>query len=317
MSLHGQAFSRRSFLASGTLAAAELALRQHASAQRAAGPLINFPSSPRQRIAIATYPFRAMILAPTNPDRSAKIPGLDLAGFAHYIRTEFDVFGIEPLHSHFPSTDPSEIRKLKAAFDAVGVRSVNIPVDADIDLTSPDPARRDASYRTLERWVDIAAILQSPSIRIGAVPHGTGPQDVAGPAKALEPLIRYASARNVIICFENDDPVFGTAARIVAVLQQVDTPWLRALPDFANSLMGGDEAFNASAVRSMFRYASNIAHVKDAEVINKVRRTASLKDLFSIAKQAHFRGYYSMESDSDVDPTADTHHLIEQCLVLM
>ena len=29
--------------------------------------------------------------------------------------------------------------------------------------------------------------------------------------------------------------------------------------------MGGDEAFNASGVKAMFKYAWNIAHVKDAE----------------------------------------------------
>ncbi len=309
--------TRRGFFASAALSSAHLALAHLAPAQQPSYPLRNFPDSPRQRLAIATYPFRAMIVAPGNSDRSPSVPGLDLAGFARYIRTEFNVFGIEPLHSHFPSTDPADIRKLKSAFDAADVRTVNIPVDEDVDLTSPDSARRDSSYHTLERWIDIAAILGSPSIRIGVVPHGTGPADIAGPAAALQSLLHYASARNVTICFENDDPVFGTAARIVAILHLANSPWLRALPDFANSLMGGDETFNTEAVRSMFRYAANIAHVKDAEVIDKVHRTVSLKKLFTIAHQADFRGFYSMESDSGVNPTADTHHLIEQCLTLM
>ncbi len=302
--------SRRTFVAQGAIASAYAALGQPL-------PKATYPTDPRHRLAVATYPFRARIISPTNSDRSKKVPGMDLAGFARSIRSEFNVFGIEPLHSHFPSTDPADIRQLKSAFDAAGVRTVNIPVDEDVDLTSTDPARRKTSNRTLERWVDIAAILQSPSIRIGTVPHGSGVSDIAGPAAALKPLLSYAAARNVTICFENDDPIFGNADRILAILKLVSSPWLRALPDFANSLMGGDEAFNAEAVRRMFQYASNIAHVKDAEVINKVRRTASLKELFAIAKQSDFRGYYSMESDSDADPAADTHHLIEQCLILM
>ncbi len=302
--------SRRTFVAQAAIACTYAALGQRT-------PSATYPTDPRHRLAVATYPFRAHIISPTNSDRSEKVPGMDLAGFARYIRSEFNVFGIEPLHSHFASTDPPDIRKLKAALDAAGVRTVNIPVDEDVDLTSADPTRREASNRTLERWIDIAAILQSPSIRIGVVPHGSGVSDIAGPAAALKPLLSYAAAHKVIICFENDDPVFGNADRIVAILKQVSSPWLRALPDFANSLMGGDEAFNAEAVRRMFHYASNIAHVKDAEVINKVRRTASLKELFAIAKQSDFHGYYSMESDSDADPAADTHHLIEQCLTLM
>ena len=304
--------TRRSLLQLAALTSAHLAF-----AQQTSGALRNFHTGPRQRLAVATYPFSAMIREPHHTDTSKKITNVDLAGFAQYIRTEFDVFGIEPLHSHFPSTDLADIRKLKSAFDAVSIRTVNIPVDEDVDLTSPDPVRRAESFRTLARWIDIAAILHSPSIRIGAVPHGTGPQDLAGPVAALQPLLQYASARNVILCFENDDPVFGTAARIVALLQQADSPWLRALPDFANSLMSGDEAFNAEAVRSMFRFCAGIAHVKDAEVINKVRRTVSLQQLLTIAKQANFRGFYSMESDSDVDPVNDTKHLIQQCLSFM
>ena len=302
--------SRRTFVAQVALGSSCAAFGQRL-------PRVAYATDPRHRLAIATYPFRARILSPTNTERSDTVPGVDLAGFARYIRSEFNVFGIEPLHSHFASTKPADIHTLKAAFDALGVRTVNIPVDEDIDLTSTDRGRRDNSIRTVERWIDIAAVLQSPSIRIGTVPHGTAPPDIAGPAAALKPLLSYAAAHNVVICLENDDPVFGSAERIVAILKEVSSPWLRALPDFGNSLMGGDEAFNATAVRSMFGYAANIAHVKDAEMIDKVRRTASLKELFSIARQSDFHGYYSMESDSNVDPTPDTHHLIERCLALM
>jgi hypothetical protein len=42
-----------------------------------------------------------------------------------------------------------------------------------------------------------------------------------------------------------------------------------------------------------------------------------LAELFGIAKASGYRGYYSMESDSDVDPMVDTRHLIEQSLVLI
>jgi hypothetical protein len=64
----------------------------------------------------------------------------------------------------------------------------------------------------------------------------------------------------------------------------------------------------------MFAHAWNIAHVKDAESFHGKRQTASLRELFGIAKASGFRGYYSMESDSDVDPVVDTKHLIEQSL---
>ena len=52
------------------------------------------------------------------------------------------------------------------------------------------------------------------------------------------------------------------------VIDAVNSPWLRALPDFGNSMMKGDEDFNYRAVDAMFRHAYNISHVKDSEVDN-------------------------------------------------
>ena len=303
--------SRRALLRVAALASAHTALGQ---ASRA--PRLSFPTEPRRRIAVATYPFRAMLVAPRNTERSATDPGMDLAEFARYIRREFNVYGIEPLHAHFPSMELAEIRKLRAAFDRADIHTVNIPVDEEVDLCSPDAAVRQAGYAVYRRWVDIAVLLASPSIRIG-VPGCGGPSDIAGPVKALAPVVAYAATRNVIVNLENDDPVLGSAARVVAILRAASNPGLRALPDFGNSMMSGDEAFNAEAVRSMFAFAANITHVKDAELIKNVRHTAALPTLFTIARQAGYRGYFSMESDSNADPVPDTKHLIERSLALM
>ncbi len=300
--------SRRALLYLAGFAAAHTML--------ADAPRLVFPTEPRRRLAVATYPFRAVLIAPRNTERVPTVPGMDLAEFARYIRKEFNVYGIEPLHAHFASTEPAEIRKLRAAFDRADIHTVNIPVDEEVDLCSPDPAVRRAGYAIYRKWVDIAVLLGSPSIRIG-VPGCGGVSDVAGPVKALGPVVEYAASHNVVVNLENDDPVLGNAARVVAILRAANNSGLRALPDFGNSMMSGDEAFNADAVRSMFAFAADIAHVKDAELIKNVRHTASLPALFTIAKQAGYRGYFSMESDSNADPVPDTKHLIERSLALM
>ena len=128
-----------------------------ASAAFATGlPQATFPVDPRARIAVATYPFRESIIAPGNQDRDPKKPGMDLASFARFVRTEFGVNGIEPLNSHFTSTEPDEIRKLRAAFDAAGVHTVNIPVDEKVELCSDDEAKRNAGNARYRHWIDVA-----------------------------------------------------------------------------------------------------------------------------------------------------------------
>ena len=303
--------TRRTFLKGSALCSAGLLFAAEVKA-----PHATFPVEARARIAVATYPFRASMLAPDNHDRDASKPGMDLAAFGRYIRSEFGVQGIEPLNSHFASTEPNEIRKLRAAFDAAGVYTVNIPVDEPVELCSEDAARREAGNARYRHWIDTAVLLGSPSIRIW-LPKCSDAPAVPLAVQALQPTLAYATSRGVVVNLENDDPVLSSDARILSALQQAGTPYLRALPDFANSLMGGDEHFNAQAVEHMFAHAWNIAHVKDAEFIDGRRRTVSLAQLFGIAKAAGYRGYFSMESDSNVDPFTDTRHLIGQSLALM
>ena len=303
-----RSFTRRSFV-QGTLVCA-------ASAAFGVEPHAVFPVDPRARIGVASYPFRAFIIAPGNRGRDPKKPGMDLASFAHFVRTEFGVQGIEPLNGHFSSSELDEVRKLRAAFDAAGVHVVNIPVDERPDVCSEDQAKRDAGNARYRRWIDIAVMLGSPGIRIW-IPKCSDASDLPKAVLALKPTLDYAATRNIVVNLENDDPVYASAARSIAAIKLANTPYLRALPDFGNGLMAGDERFNADAVKQMFAYAWSIAHVKDAEFVEGKRKTASLAELFSIAKASGYRGYYSMESDSDLDPVADTKHLIEQSLRLM
>ncbi len=303
--------SRRELLQTAALAAAYTIVGQRTGIAQMA-----FPTEPRRRIAVATYPFRARLVAPRNTERVAEMPGMDLAGFARYIRKEFNVYGIEPLHAHFPSMEMDEIHKLRAAFDQAEVRVVNIPVDEEVDLCSADAGERKKAYDVYCKWVEIAVVLRSPSIRIG-VPKCGGIGDIAGPVKALAPVVAYATSRGVLVNLENDDPELGTAARVTAILQAANNPGLRALPDFGNSTMSGDERFNAEAVRSMFRYAVDIAHVKDAVLYKDVQHRVGLPALFTIARAAGYRGSFSMETDSSKDPVPDTKRLIARSLALM
>ena len=304
-------FTRRTFLKGAILCSANATF-----ARELESPHANFPTDSRARIAVATYPFRKILLSPTNRDRDTSQPGMDLAAFARYVAKEFHVRGIEPLSFHFSSTQRRDILKLRAAFDAAGMRTVNIPVDDPVELCSTNEAARNAGNARYRTWIDIAVILGSPSIRIW-IPKCADTSDLPRAVHALKPTLDYAAAHNIVINMENDDPVLSSDTRTLAVIRLADSPYLRALPDFANSLMGGDERFNTQAVKHMFARAWNIAHVKDAEIIKGKHETVSLSQLFGIAKAARYRGYYSMESDSDVDPVVDTKNLIKQSLALM
>ena len=102
---------------------------------------------------------------------------------------------------------------------------------------------------------------------------------------------------------------------LVKVIESVNNPYLRALPDFANSMLGGDADFNYRALQAMFQHAYNICHVKDGETNDDDKQfNVDLKKSFDILKASNYRGYCSMEFDAPGDPYAPTVSLIEQTI---
>jgi sugar phosphate isomerase/epimerase len=99
------------------------------------------------------------------------------------------------------------------------------------------------------------------------------------------------------------------------VIKAAGTPWLRALPDFCNSMLleRGDD-YNYKAVRAMFDHAYGICHVKDSEQDVKKMFHVDLGRTFEIARAAGYRGYFSMEYDAEGDAFAPTAKLIEASL---
>ena len=127
--------------------------------------------------------------------------------------------------------------------------------------------------------------------------------DAQRTAESLKQVASYGAAKNVVITLENDDPRSEDAFFIVDVIKKANTPFLRALPDFCNSMIErNDEKFNYDAVTAMFQHAYNISHVKDSEVDGTKVYRVDVAKTFAIAKAAGYRGYYSMEWEGATDP---------------
>jgi len=102
----------------------------------------------------------------------------------------------------------------------------------------------------------------------------------------------------------------------VNAVEKVNNAYLRALPDFGNSIVNYGEAGNEKAVAAMLKHAFNMCHVKGA-VQSDAGETyhVDLGRMFAIARQSSYRGYFSMEFDTNGgDPFVGTTKLIDETL---
>jgi sugar phosphate isomerase/epimerase len=303
--MHG---NRRDFLIASTLLAAGRRLA-------AAEPAIRFPTVPRERLAIASYSLRTVLDSPRNRTRAnPPVPLIDLKDFPAFAVKRFQVRNIEVLGQHLRSTEPAYLGEFLAAVKSAGSKVVNIPTSIGASLYDPDAARRDIATANAKKWIDVAVALECPSVRIHiqGVPD-TAP-DAGRAAASLGPVAQYGSSQSVVVNLENDDLKTEDAFFLAKVIDQVNSPWLRALPDFGNSMTGGNEQFNYEAVTAMFHRAYNIAHLKDSEVDHGKVFRVSLERTFGIAKAAGYKGYFSVEFEGEGDPITGTEKLVEDSL---
>lgn len=311
--------SRRKFLTGSPVAVAGAALGDVIGARELSGwaakpasePHINFPTEPRDRLAAASWPFRAFIETPTNLRRDRKQPGMELKDFAAMVAQRFRVRAIEPLSDHFRSTDAAYLGEFREAVEKAGSHIINIPVGGRHSFYDPDPALRRMAIEDAKKWVEVAVALGSPSLRVHvAGVHNVKP-DVDRAAESLRQLAGYGAEKNVVINLENDDLLSEDALFLAKVIEKANHPWLHALPDFCNSMLSGNEQFDYEAVTVLFKHAYNICHVKDAEVDEGKVFRIDLAKTFGILRASGYRGYCSMEFEGEGSPYEGTQKLID------
>jgi len=278
-------------------------------------PHIKFPNRPIDRIALTSYPFRESMEGPHNSDRDRSKPGMDILGFAKMAIEKFNIHNINPLGAHFTSTEPRHLETLREQMAKAGSHFVDLGL-GDGRFYDPDPARRKASIDSSKKWIDIAVLIGSPSVRQHLGGSRGAKPDVDLTAQSLGELADYGAKKNIVVNLENDsleneDPFF-----IVKVIEKAGNPYLRALPDFGNTLQKGDPAYNYNGLTAMFKHVFNMVHVKD-EVIDRKGTTykVDLAKAFGIAKASGYRGYFSMEWETKAgDAVEGTLRLVKETL---
>ena len=101
-----------------------------------------------------------------------------------------------------------------------------------------DPADRDAQVAESLQYIDLAADIGAPTLRVfgGRLPAGISRESaISGVADALKRLADRAAARGVVVCLETHDD-WCSPADVAAVMERVDHPAIGVNWDAAHPL---------------------------------------------------------------------------------
>jgi sugar phosphate isomerase/epimerase len=306
---------RRDFLKQLATVAGACCISARGSAQSTSqAPHLEFPTHSRDRLAVTSWPFRDYIQTPANRGKKIGPPSIDIKEFPAMVVEKFSVYNVNPLLNHFPSTEPAYLESFRDAVAKARSHVVDLGLPGGYFATK-DTSTAEASVQTSCKWIDSAAAIGSPSVRQHlSIQKGEKP-DVDAAAIHLARLADYGSKRNVVVNLENDSAVAEDPYFIVSVVEKVNHPYLRSLPDFGNSSSKYGEEGNPKAVAAMLKHAFNMCHVKNAVQLDGKTYHVDLKKMFELARQSSYRGYFSMEFDTNGgDPFAGTTKLVEETL---
>jgi sugar phosphate isomerase/epimerase len=278
-------------------------------------PALLFPAAPRERIAIASYPFRDFIAGAHDENSNSIAPKMDLKEFLPHVKSKFNINKIEPWSEHFRSHGPKYLEELRSAVEKAGGAIVNIAVDGQHSPYAVDKTERENAIAFSKQWIDVAASIGSPSVRTNMPPAKDSPPDLDRAAGSLLRVAEYGASKSILVNLENDNSLSEDPFFIVKVIEKAGSPWLHANPDFANTLAARKADYAYKGIAAMFKHAYSICHVKAMEADEKGQLVnVDLAKTFGILKSSEYKGYCSMEFDSPGDPYQGTSDLIEKTL---
>lgn len=283
--------SRRRFLAGASVSlAGSTFASQTRQTKAASAPERNGQS--HMKLSLAAYSFNRLL-----PRASRNQTGeMTLEDFVDYC-AKLNLDGTELTSYYFPAeVTPDYLLKLKEQTFRLGLDISGTAIGNDFCL--PEGEKRQQQLALCRKWIDNAAVMGAPVIRIfaGKVPKGDTEElaldrCVAGINECLE----HAAQKGVFLALENHGGITATPEQLLAIIERVnDSKWFGVNYDSGNFRTVdpyGD-------LEKIAPYAVN-AQIKVVVTVDGKPQQADLKRMVQILRNASYRGYVVLEYEED------------------
>ena len=205
-----------------------------------------------------------------------------------------------------------------------GLENVLIMVDHEGDLSIENQSERLLSIENHKRWVDAAAQMGCHSIRVNL--DGTTKIDhwKDFSKESLLKLSDYASSSKINILVENHGGLSSNAKLLMEVINDINLPNCRTLPDFGNFCIHkkGDKCINEydkyMGVEELLSKAGAVS-AKSYDFDNYGNETTiDYQKMLSLVNKAKYTGYIGVEYEgkrlSEEEGILSTKKLIEKLI---
>lgn len=248
--------------------------------------------TPLLKLSLAAYSFNRLFARRGTPEQIAAAE-MSLEKFIDYC-AEQQLGATELTGYYFPKSVTTEyLLGIRQQTHQLGLSISGTAIGNDFCL--PAGEARERQLTECREWIDYAAIMGAPVIRIfaGKVPKGDTEQAaVERCITGINQSLEYAAQKGVFLALENHGGITATPESMLKIIKGVsDSPWFGVNFDSGNFRTDDPyrdlEAIAPYAVNAQIKVA-----VSDAD---RKKRPADLERIVGILKSAGYRGYVTLE----------------------
>jgi sugar phosphate isomerase/epimerase len=291
-----QKTSRRSFLGQAALLPIAAAGIGYSPFSTVAAEPIRRAGGPRIKVGLNAYSFSKLL----NDRINGTGPGMTLFDVLDFCaKQNFDA--IDPTGYFFPGypkvPDDEYINNFKRRAFELGIDISGTGVRNN--FASPDPMSRAADVTLVKNWIEVAAKLGAPVLRVfaGAVPADHEWNAVAEwMAADLKQCVEHGKKFGVLIGIQNHGDMLKTADQVLKIVELVNSDWFGVIVDTGSFMT--DDPYDDIA--KTVPYAVNF-QVKESPFGKDSKVRTDLNRLVRILRDAGYRGYLPIETLAATD----------------
>ncbi|SIN65338.1 sugar phosphate isomerase/epimerase family protein [Chitinophaga niabensis] len=177
------------------------------------------------------------------------------------------------------------------------------------DFTNPDKQKRLADVQLVKDWIECAAKLGAPVIRIfsGTLETNNWKEVAAYMMEDVKACIAHGQKHGVMVGIQNHNDFIKTADHVHQISKMVDSEWFGIILD-TGSYRTGDPY---QQIADTARYAINW-QLKENVFINGVEQPADLNKIINAVKASGYQGYLPIETLGAGDPRVKVPVFVEK-----
>ena len=267
------------------------------------------PGAARLRLSLAGYSFRDSFIHGNKKAATAEGKRIDMIQFIDYC-ADHGCEGAELTSYYFPPDANAEyyLSLRRHAF----MRGITISGSAvGNNFAVPKGDKRDAEIASVKKWIQSAAVLGAPHIRIFA---GAAPKDLSkDEAKklcvaAVEECAAEAGKHGIFLGLENHGGIVAEPQDLLDMVRAINSPWVGINLDTGN--FRTDDPYHD--LEMCAPYAVNVQVKSEIQKRGHKMELADLKRLVKILRDANYQGFVALEYEAAEDPWTAVPRILKE-----